>query len=210
MSEPTVFPHGLRSKGKIQHTNNFSPPIAVDQVAQRTLQEYTVDLTSCRVHDAFGTNLPGAGATDDLGLVGGSFGTNAPSLQTEDLQDAGGTNNYARFLVILPPEYVAGETVQLRFAAGMLTNAADNTATLDVECHLSDEDNTVSADLCTTAATSMNSTNFTDLDFVITATGLSPGDMLDVRIVTAVNDAATSAEVIACIAAIKLRCDTQG
>ncbi len=152
----------------------------------------------------------GKDATDDLSLVGGTFGTNAPSLQTEDLRDVGATNRYARFLVPLPSEYVAGETVILRFPAGMITTAADTTATLDVECYLSDEDNTVSADLCATAAQSMNSTAFADLDFVITAGALSPGDMLDVRIVTAINDASTGAEVIGCVAAIKRLCDTKG
>jgi hypothetical protein len=123
----------------------------------------------------------GKGATDELSVVNGTLGTNAPSLQTEDLRDVGATTRYARFLVPLPSEYVAGETVQLRFPAGMITNAADTTATLDVECYKSDEDNTVSADLCETAAQSMNSTTFADLDFTITATNLSPGDMLDVR-----------------------------
>ena len=200
----------LRVTGVLGHANNFAPAIDPGQLAQRNLQETAIDLTTCRVHDAFNTNLPGAGATDDLGLVGGTFGTSAPSLQTEDLQDAGATNNYARFLVSLPSNYVAGQTVQLRFPAAMLTNIADTTATLDLSCYQSEEDNTVSADLCATAAQSMNSLSFTDLDFIITPAALSPGDMLDCRIVTAINDAATGAEVIGCVAAIKLLCDTQG
>lgn len=152
----------------------------------------------------------GKGATDEMSVVNGTPGTNAPSLQTEDLQDVGATNRYARLLVPLPSNYVAGETVKLRFAAGCLTNPADTTATLDVSCYLSDEDNTVSADLCTTSAQSMNSTTFADLDFTITPNTLTPGAMLDVRIVMAVNDAATSAEVIGCVAAIKRLCDTRG
>jgi hypothetical protein len=154
--------------------------------------------------------LYGKGATDELSVVDGTLGTNAPSLQTENLQDVGATTRYARFLVRLPSEYVGSETVQLRFAAGMLTNPADVSATLDVECYKSDEDNTVSLDLCETAAQSMNSTTFADLDFTITSTVLSPGDMLDVRIAVAVNDAATGAAVIGCVAAIKRLCDTQG
>jgi len=154
--------------------------------------------------------LWGKAATEELSVVNGTFGTNAPSLQTEDLRDVGATNRYARFLVPLPSEYVAGETVQLRFSAGHLTTAADTTSTLSVSAYLSDEDNTVSADLCETAAQSMNSTVFADLTFVITSTALSPGDMLDVRITVAVNDAASGAEVIGCVAAIKRLCDTQG
>lgn len=152
----------------------------------------------------------GSPATEDLSLVHGTLATNAPSLQTEDVRDVGATNRYARFQVPLPANYVAAETVQLRFSAGMITTAADTTATLDVVCYKNDEDNTVSADLCATAAQSMNSTSFADKDFTITATTLSPGDILDVRITMAVNDGATGAEVIGCIAAIKRLCDTQG
>ena len=154
--------------------------------------------------------LYGYDATDELSVVGGTVGTNAPSLQTENLQDVGATNRYYRFLVPLPSNYVAGQTVTLRFAAGMITTAADTTATLDVVCYKSDEDDTVSADLCDTAAQSINSTVFADKDFTITPTNLSPGDMLDVRIIVAVNDASTGAVVIGCVAAIKRLCDIHG
>lgn len=152
----------------------------------------------------------GTPATEDMSLVPGTVGTNAPSLQTEDLRDVGATNRYARFQVPLPSNYVAGETVQLRFSAGMISNAADTTATLDVACYKSDEDNTVSADLCATAAQSINNTLFADKDFTITSTALSPGDILDVQVTVAVNDGATGDVVIACIAAVKRLCDTQG
>lgn len=204
------FDDGVRVGTELGHPNNFKPKIAVDQVVQRDEQEYVVPLNLCRVHDAFATVLPAAGADDDLGLVGGTLGTNAPSLQTGDLKAAGATTRYARFVYGLPPEYVAAQTVKFRFPAGMLVTAADTTATLDVECYKSDEDNTVSADLCATAAQSMNDTTFGDLDFVITSTTLAPGDMLDVRIAIAVNDGATATEVNGCVAAIKLVVDTQG
>ncbi len=173
-------------------------------------------LTTTEVTDATYTagilliELWGTAATDELQLVEGTVGTNAPSLQTEDLRSAGATNRYKRFLVPLPSEYVAGETVMLRFSSGMITTVADATATLDVVCYKNDEDNTVSADLCATAAQSMNSLVFTDLDFTITPTTLSPGDMLDVRIEALLDDAATATAVIGCVAAIKRLCDTQG
>ncbi len=202
----------MRLTGPFRHANNFQPGIDPSQLAQRNLQEYAIDLTQCLIHDNFGVILPNAGATDDLGLVGGSFGTNAPSLQTEDLQDAGVTWNYARFLVILPPEYVAGETVLIRIKGGMITNVADTTAFADVNCYENEEDNSVSADLCTTAETTINAliVTPTTVDFVITAATLSPGSILDVRVGTEVTDAATSAEVIGCITKISLLCDTQG
>jgi len=154
--------------------------------------------------------LYGYDAADELSVVDGTLGTNAPSLQTEDLHDVGATNRYARLLVSLPSNYVAGQTVVLRFSAGCLTNAADTSCTLDVSAYLSDEDNTVSGDLCETTVQDMNNTVFADLDYVITPGTLSPGNMLDVRITMAVNDAATGAAVIGCVAAVKRLCDTQG
>jgi hypothetical protein len=200
----------LRVTGKITHANDFFPPVDPGQIAQRDNQETVIDFIGARVWDAFQTNLPGTPATDDLGLIGGTFGTNAPSIQTGDLKAAGATTRYARFQVNLPPEYVAGQTVTLRFAAGMITTIADASATLDVECHLSDEDDTVSADLYVGAAQSINSLTFADKDFTITPATLSPGDMLDVRIAIAVNDAATGTAVIGCVAAMKRVCDTRG
>ena len=203
----------LRVSGEIRHVNNFQPKIALSQIAQRNLQEYVIDLTQCRVHDDFGVILPNAGATDDLGLVGGSFGTNAPSLQTEDLQDAGATLNYAAFTYPLPPEYVAGQTVLIRFKAGMITNIADTNATLDIACYANDEDNSVSADLASAAVSDNMNTiigSVVTIDFIITPAALSPGTVLNVRVSTSVNDGATSAEVIGCITKISLLCDTQG
>ena len=153
--------------------------------------------------------LWGTAATDDLSVVRGTFGTNSVSLQTADLRAAGATNNWARFAVRLPPNYVGGQTVKLRVSAGMLTTAADTTATLDLVCHQLDEDTTVQADICATAAQSMNNLVFTDLDFTITASALSAGDILDCRLTTAINDGATATAVVGCVAAVKLVCDTQ-
>lgn len=203
----------MRVMGRFTHANNFQPDIDPGQIAQRNLQEYVIDLTQCRIHDDFGVILPNAGATDDLGLVGGSFGTNAPSLQTEDLQDAGATLNYAAFTFALPPEYVAGQTVIIRFRAGMITNIADTNATLDIACYANDEDNTVSADLAAAAVSDNMNTiigSVVTIDFTITPAALSPGTVLNVRVSTSVNDASTGAEVIGCITKISLLCDTQG
>ncbi len=202
-----------RVTGRFTHVNDFQPKIDPGQIAQRNLQEYVIDLTQCRIHDNFGVILPNAGATDDLGLVGGTFGTNAPSLQTEDLQNAGVTLNKAAFTYALPPEYVAGQTVIIRFKAGMITNIADVNATLDIVCHSNDEDNTVSTDLAAAAVSDNMNTliaSVVTIDFIITPGALSPGTVLNVRVSTSVNDAATGAAVIGCITKISLLCDTQG
>ncbi len=156
--------------------------------------------------------LWGTDATGDLAVVRGALATSAPSLQTEDLRDVGVTWRYRRYAVTLPPEYVAGETVQIRVVGGMVTTVADTTAFADVECYENEEDNSVSADLCTTVETTINAliATPTTADFTITATTLSPGSVLDVRVGVEVTDAATGAEVIGCITKISLLCDTQG
>ena len=184
--------------------------IARSKLAQDVLKPYTIPLTDMRTHDAFQTVLPGTSSSNDLALVGGTFGTNAPNLQTADLKNAGATSNYARFVCTLPAEYDAGQTIVLRVTAGMLTTVASASSTIDVECYRSDEDNTVSADLCATSAASCNSLTFANLDFTITATDRVAGDILDIRLTSAVNDSATGTAVIACISAVKLMVDVKG
>ena len=171
---------------------------------------YTIPWTEFRVHDAFQTNLPGTPLTEDLGLVGGTFGTDSPSIQTEDLKAAGATNNYARFTFQLPVEYVSAGLVTVRCHAGMLTTTADNTATLDVECYKSDKEAGIGSDLCTTAALTINSLTLGTKDFTIDPTGLAAGDTLDIRLTTAVNDAANATVVKAIIGQVAVRCDIKG
>lgn len=201
-----VITGGLRLGGA------FSPAISRASIlALEELKTFAIPLTSFRVFDAMGTNLPSAGATDDLGLVGGTFSSATPSLRTEDLKKAGATSNRARVLVQLPWEYVSAQTVTLRFKAGMITTVADTTATLDCEAFKlqDDPDDAIGSDLCATAATTINSVTFANIDFVITATALAAGDILDVRITTAVSDAATNTPVIAGITSAKLLCDVR-
>jgi hypothetical protein len=184
--------------------------IAATQMAQNALQPYLVKLTDARVWDAIQTVLPGTPGTDDLGLQNGTFGTEAAHITAGDLKAAGATTRYARFLIPLPAEYEAAETVTLVISAGMLTTVADTSCTVDVECYKMDGDTTLSADLCATAATTINSLTFADKSFTITPTALEPGHLLDVRIAIACNDAATITAVEPVIGLITLKCDTRG
>lgn len=207
-----VFASDVRINGNLT-IGGTNPQINRSDLVQESLAKYAIPWTDWRIWDAFHTNLPGTPLTDDLGLVGGTFATNAPSLQTEDLKAAGATNNYARCMATLPPEYVAGETVQIRFEAGMKTTVSDTTATLDCIVHESDLDDTVSADLVTTGATTMNNTlvpTMSTIDFTVTATALAPGDILDIRIQTAINDGASGTAVIGFIGGAWLLCDIKG
>lgn len=212
MANPTSFPGDVIVAGNIRLNGTLSPPVTrANILALAELQAFPIPLTSFRVHDAMQTLLPGTPLTDDLGLVGGTFGVATPSLRTEDLKAAGATNNRARVLVQLPWQYEAAQSVSLRFSAGMITTVSDTTATLDCEAfkYQADPDDAIGSDLVSTAATTINSTTFANIDFVLTATALSPGDILDVRITTAVNDGATGTAVIAGITAAWLLCDVR-
>lgn len=171
---------------------------------------FPIPFESLRVHDALQTPLPGTSATDDLGLYGGTYGTSQPLVRTYDVKAAGAQNLYARALIALPESYVAGETITLRLGCGMVTTLADVSCEIDAQAFRIGKDNTLGADLVTTPATTMNSVTFADKSFTINPASLAPGDVLDVRLTIAVNDAATATAVIAAIAGIDLLCDIRG
>lgn len=177
---------------------------------QDALAIFPIDLTVLRVWDAFQTTLPGTAATDDLALVGGTFATSPPVISAGDLKAAGATTRYARFQMQLPECYDAGETVTLSLSAGMKTTVASVSCTVDVECYKIDKISGIGSDLCATAATTINSLTFGAKAFTITATSLAAGDVFDVRIAIACNDAATGTAVTPTIASIDVLCDIKG
>lgn len=204
------FPEGLNCQGDLRLGGSLLPGLSRATLLQESLAVYPIDWTAWRVWNALHTNLPGTPLTDDLGLVGGTFGTDSPSIRTEDLKNAGATTSYARCQVKLPPEYVTGETVKLRFHAGMITTVASATATIDASLYKSDGESGIGSDLVTTGATTINSVTLADVDFEVTSSGLSPGDVLDLRIAIAINDSATATAVIGCVGAASLLCDIKG
>lgn len=190
---------------------NSSAAIARSKLALDSLKIYDVNLVDFRVWDAMQTNLPGTSASDDLGLYGNTFGTNTPLIRTYDVKAAGAVTLRARVLIPLPAEYADAETVNLRFFAGMVTTVADTTATIDCEAYESPGSAAaLGSDLVTTAATTINSLTFANKDFVVTATSLVAGDLLDVRVTVAVNDAATGTAVIAGFGKCQLLVDVRG
>ena len=154
--------------------------------------------------------LWGTPASNCLSLVGGTHGTNAPSLQSPDFKNNGGAATYTtRGELQLPWEYIATGSVTIRLHAGMLTTVASAACTVDLEVYKSDEDSTSTGDLCATAATTMNSLTFADIDFTITAATLSAGDLLDVKITVSANDATDAGIMKACIGSVQLLCDVR-
>ena len=170
------------------------------------LQSYQIPVTAMRVHDAMSTVLPAAAAADDMGVVTGTPGTDAPNLQGVDF---GGTSTDEKcgFQFQLPQTYRDGETITLRCKAGMLTTISDGTATLDCECWPDDNDGTVSADICATAAQSINSLTLADIDFTITPTGLVNGDMLNFRLTFGGSDTGNAGVMIPTVTRVEVLCD---
>ncbi len=187
----------------------FTPGINRTSLRQDDLAVFPIPFTDFRVHDAIQTVLPGTAASDDLGLYGGTFGTSQPLIRTQDVKTLT-TTLYARAQVRLPDSYVAAETVQIRLGVGMITTEADTTCTVDVQAYKVGKDNTLGSDICATSATNMNSDTFDNKTFVITATTLVAGDVLDFRIAISVVDGASATAVIAAIAAVDLLCDVKG
>ena len=160
--------------------------------SQVALREYVVPLTAYRVHDNLIASLPLVAANDDLGLVAGTFGTDAPVLQTTDSKAASHTL-YGRTQWVVPYTYDEGQTLTLRANAGMNTTISDGTATLDLQCYRVAAPST---DICATAAQSINSLVAANKDFTITPTNVVRGDILDFRWTIAIVDSATGTAVI--------------
>ena len=185
------------------------PEVERSQIIQEALAVYSIPWESWRVHDAYGTLLPATSSSDDLGLYGGAFATNTPSIRTYDVKTLT-TTLYARTTLILPLEYDPGETVQLRFFAGMITTVASTTATIDVQAYESDGASGLGSDLVATSAQSINSLTHAYKTFSLTSTNLQAGDVLDVRVAIAVTDAATGTAVIGAFGAAAMLLDIRG
>lgn len=178
------------------------------QLKQTATSTTTVSIpilpSAWRVHDAVATNLPTTAAADDLAIINGTDGTAFPSIQTLDFKNTT-TTAYARAYLALPPNYVAGSDVTIRVVGGMTTTVASTSCTVDLTVYSNDGDATGSADICATAAQSINSLTFGNKDFTITPTGLVAGQLLNVRMVIAGVDSGTVTATIGTVATVELR-----
>ena len=179
-------------------------------LAQNSNVVFPIPWADLRVWDAFGTNLPATASADDLGLYGGTFASAPPMVKAGDCKALGATTRYARVQSVVPECFDPGQTVQIVLTAGMVTTVADTSCTVDVECYRSDKIGGISADLCTTAATSINSLTFAAKTFAITSSLLVAGDVLDIRIAIICTDAATGTAVTPVIAGLDMTFDIRG
>ena len=191
MAITVIIPSGEISNSQI----NASAAIERSKLAAEQLKD-NIPLELLRVHDAFQTDLPTTAASDDLGLIIGTFGTDAIVVQTSDAKNTSVTQR-ARFLYRLPHNYAAGQSLSVVAWAGMKTTVANGTATVDFEAYKkNDSTGLVGSDLVTTSATTINSLTAADKAFVIDPTGLTAGDELDIRVTIAITDTGTGTAVI--------------
>jgi hypothetical protein len=183
--------------------------IATTKLAQRVLAESIVPLTQARTWNAVATNLPAAAADDDLGLVSGTWGTDPARITAGNVKTLGATTRRLYLAIPIPANYEDGQTIQLQIRAKMETTVADVSCTIDAEAYVG-ADGAVGSDLVTTAAQSMNSLTAAAYTFTVNATGVDPGDLLEVRLSISSNDAATATAVTPAIYSIALLCDTRG
>jgi hypothetical protein len=210
MAETITYPANLIVTGTLRALGGFFG-LTRNNISQEDLVAYPISPTDWRVWDTINTPLPAAAASDDLGVELGTFATDFPKLTAGDVKTLSSARKAITDRVRVPAEYIAGETLRLRFKAGMVTNPASASCTLDVECFKSDRAGLVSgSDRYAGAAQSINSTTLADYDFALDVTGINPGDILIVRITITYADVATGTAVKPVITAAELLCDIKG
>jgi hypothetical protein len=215
-----TVPGNLNVGGTLSLPDDFvtSSMIDDDAVARATMmitessRPHHIPLTDLVRWDAPADRLPAAGTSDDLGYYNGTFGTEAPAVQTQDVKNLGAQTLYARFQCRLPAEYVQAGGLVLQLLAGMKTTIASVSATIDVEFYkINPTTGAVSgSDLVLTVAQSINSTTLAAKSFTIDDSLLSPGDKYDCRITIAVNDSGTGTAVIGKLSDIALLAGCKG
>lgn len=159
---------------------------------------HPIYLHDLRVWNAYQSFLPAAAAADDLGFQTGAFSTFVPVVRSLDLNALGAFQAYGRVLVTLPPNYVAGQAIQINAFAGMNSAVASVSASIDFVAYKSAYFNISSADLVNTAATSINTLSPTDFAFDLITTSLAPGDTIDIRMELVGDSATASAHYAFC------------
>ena len=173
--------------------------------------KYPVPLEDLRkLNDAANAVLPNTATSAILGYIVGTIGTTGASVQTSDA-DGTTVTCIAQFTFELPAEYQAGQAISIVAEAGMKTNISNSTATLDFNCYYkSPADNTHSADLVSTSATTINSLTLSTKTFVVTPTSRVAGDQLAVKMTIAITDGGSGTAVLGMITNLHMLLGVRG
>lgn len=174
--------------------------------AQDATQNFFIPHTTFRIWDDLDSFLSDSSSGDDMAYPG-TAGLN--TFRTANVDNGGAFAVYARALPYMPPEYDPFQTVNILINCGMVTNTAD-TCNVDCQLYRNNKDMTVSSDLISTAAQSMNSTTFALKTFNVTATEMLPGDSLDLRIEISGTDGSVTGVTVGSIQYVAIQCDVRG
>jgi hypothetical protein len=121
-----------------------------------------------------------------------NLGTNTINLRGEEaISETETSVSYAQF--VLPAEYVAAGDVTIRVRCKIEGAGTDNASSVDLSVY-KQADMAVGGDICATAAQNFAAkSTWYSKDFSITATGLVAGDVLIIKLTTAVVESAGSA-----------------
>lgn len=182
--------------------------IVRSDLLQENLVVHAVPWAHMRTFDAYATPLAAAPTSDDLGLSGGAHGTASPMLISTTSSGTTITQK-VRFEYVMPAHYIPAGRVYIRIHSRVEVTA-NVSATVDVIAYESNKEAGISADLCITGATTINSATWASRDFILTATALTVGDRLDVLVTVALDDTGATNACIANIGSIEVLFDSKG
>ena len=115
------IPDGSITNNDIAGNASISP----SKLGQKVLAEFVVPAEAFKTWDAVASNLPASAASDDLGLVTGTWLTNPVRITAGDCKNLGATTRRAYFSIPIPDNYDDGETIHfLRTEKGAVLNGS--------------------------------------------------------------------------------------
>jgi hypothetical protein len=170
---------------------------------------YPISLTSLRVKAAMSSLLPATPNGTSMGLVTGTPGTNAPTLQATDPGGTSASESFA-FEFTLPSEYVDAGNAAIRVKGKCGTTVADGACTVDFQVYVDARNGTVGSDIMASTPYSINSLTSQQSDMTITPATLAAGSKLIVVGTVAANDAGDLGVMVPTIEAIELVLHVKG
>ena len=210
MPETTIIAGNLDVGGDLRFRGLRLPSIPRTELIQDDLAVFPINLASLRKAANPAVNPVSSPTGSHAAILSGTFGTSTPYLTSGDVRDTV-TGRGVEAVVQLPPSYVAGQTVKIRFSGGMLDRVATVYSKVEVRAYKLERNTTpVGSDLSAGTDPSINSTTFSGVYETLTTSTLSPGDYINLEIIISCSDGSAASACTPCIAAMDLVCDVRG
>jgi len=125
-----------------------------------------------------GSIIAAAASSGKMGITSGGHGTGGIKLVGEAAQNNTKTDYFITSFM-LPPNYVAGSAITIKFTAKYSGSGTAGTKTLDMEAYKLAKAGTVGSDLCSTTVQTITSSSV-EYSFTVTPTGLVAGDKVQI------------------------------